>query len=681
VARKLTVASSLVLAALAALVLGASLDAAPARPVRPTARGWNVLADPIDASQLTDLQFCDRSYWLQPWRAYLDTPPASVLTSGLGINFNVAPTGAPIVARLLGASGFRHARIEEGWGDVSYADPAALAAPAGFIYELRILRANGLRPLILLNANQGAPGPLLPVTLTVAQPAAAGARTVRLTRASVASVVPGLTGFSDLEGYPTAAQDIITSVGAAGTATLSEPLPVALNAGGHAGATLRYQPFAAPRDLNGSPNQAFQTTLSGWLGYVAAVTRAARQALGGDNFDVEVWNELSFGSNFLDAGNYYAPVPAALRGTGDTDTAILNATLAWLRSPAHGMQGVGVTDGFASQTPFATGAGSVGLTALSKHPYTGARTVFGLPGSAVRACRPLNALGQPDGTDVPARNEWKDDFTPSFTDYFPEYYLTAIQTETLIRDIAPITTMVAGTPHGRAVEPPIWVTEQNVDSTQAGLAGAAAAHLHAKATLRTLVSFLNKGVSQLDFYAVQGSGLGLVDLAQLARSRGASGGSTIDALGRLARFVGATDIGRRRSLTLSAVAQQGDDAQFQGDGTAAHPTLHNRDVLGVFPFQVNDHAFVIAAYVITRNIAEVYDTSAPRGDVTRYDLPPENYRLTLGGLNGNTATAVAYDPLSGQAVALTIVARTGRSVTVQLPLTDSPRMVRVEDGG
>src|ERR1019366_8410117 len=60
-----------------------------------------VLTDPIDTRYLTRVPFGSSSFWLQPWRAYFDTWPASTLTSSLGINFNVAPADAEAVAQLL----------------------------------------------------------------------------------------------------------------------------------------------------------------------------------------------------------------------------------------------------------------------------------------------------------------------------------------------------------------------------------------------------------------------------------------------------------------------------------------------------------------------------------------------------------------------------------------------------
>ena len=40
-------------------------------------------------------------------------------------------------------------------------------------------------------------------------------------------------------------------------------------------------------------------------------------------------------------------------------------------------------------------------------------------------------------------------WTPRMRAFFPEYWLSGLQTETLVRDLAPATTFVYGTPHGR----------------------------------------------------------------------------------------------------------------------------------------------------------------------------------------------------------------------------------------
>ncbi len=76
--------------------------------------------------------------------------------------------------------------------------------------------------------------------------------------------------------------------------------------------------------------------------------------------------------------------------------ALLRETVAYVRNPANGISPeVGITNGFASETPFPSGAAApIGLTALSKHPYAGGRMY---PASyPVNNIYPLNALGERD---------------------------------------------------------------------------------------------------------------------------------------------------------------------------------------------------------------------------------------------------------------------------------------------
>ncbi len=102
-------------------------------------------------------------------------------------------------------------------------------------------------------------------------------------------------------------------------------------------------------------------------------------------------------------------------------------------------------------------------------------------------------------------------------------------------------------------------------------------------------------------------------------------------------LAGAQDIADPRQLTLKRSRQDGNDSQFTGDGTAEHPTLYNRDVLAFFPFQVSQNKFVAAVYVMSSDLTHYY-TSSPAPGYTPYDMPPEQYQLTIGGVNGADAT-------------------------------------------
>ncbi len=221
-----------------------------------------VTEDSIDPKFLTAAPFGTSSFWIQPWRAYLDTWPASRLLDSLGINFNVRAPEAEATAQLLQESGFKLARIGVGWNSLSYEDPSKFVDEANMLVRWRALQRHGIRPLILLNADSTGPAPAKKIVSTTLSAAQAGAQAVALSAASAAEVVPGKTGFDDLTfgGSPDV---LITSVGPGNVAKLSRPLLDALPAGEHKGATLLYAPFGPPTLADGEPNPTFHATLDG----------------------------------------------------------------------------------------------------------------------------------------------------------------------------------------------------------------------------------------------------------------------------------------------------------------------------------------------------------------------------------------------------------------------------------
>jgi hypothetical protein len=672
-------------------------------PAAPAPGG--VVADPIDSKYLTEVPFGRRSFWIQPWRSYLDTWPASRLLNAVGINFNVSAGEADETAQLLGSSGFKLGRIEISWNSLSYDDPDEFANEAAVRQRLVALRDHGIRPLILLNANSGGPSPAEEVSLETTAAAAAGARTVRLSAGSAAAVVPGKTGFDNLTfgGDPDL---LIKSVDEENVATLSRPLATALPAGPHPGATLRYAPFGPPRLSSGAPNPAFEQTLGGWLRYVATVCAEADDVFGTGGYDLEVWNELSFGSEFLDQANYYSPSRES--GSGAVADTLLTRTVAYVRDPDHGISDeVGISDGFAGQTPFAA-AGSVpaGTTALSKHLYKG--PLYFPRTATIDSIRPLDALGAPDSTTSKA--PYTPRFTPNLATAFPEYFLTAIQTDTVVRDLAPLTTTVNGAKHGRNVgpfgeQPPqLWMTEYNLNTNTLlplgvenpdeyiGTATAAEKErLQAEIVLRSLVSMAGKGMARVYFYAAaHAEGYSLVsDRFMKALSAAPTtypgdqlGGETMDALHRmLARFQGPGPGGPARQLELLSVAQEGNHAEFAGDGSAAHPDLYDRELLAVLPFQSSPTRFVIPFYVMTPNLTTVHQADGPGR--SRFDLPDENFRITLGNLPaGAESPAVsAYDPMRDAQTPARLVSRQGDRAIFEIAATKYPRLLSVDYAG
>lgn len=763
-----------------------------------------VLTDPIDPRFLTKVPFGSSSFWLQPWRAYLDTWPSSTLLDSLGINFNVKAADAEAVAQLLQESGFKLARREIPWSSISYEDPDEFVNEAHIDAVLEALHKHDIRPLILLNANSGFPTPAKQISLTTLAAAPAGASTVQLDAASAAEVVPGKTGFDALS-FGTGPDILISSVNGADVATLSRPLIAALPAGKHNAMTLRYAPFEAPKLADGQPNPVFEETLDGWLSYVATVTKKAASIFGPEGYDLEVWNELTFGSQFLNSEHYYRtgengdtpvssaavqadakseeaetageeedivpeesteprqsseqleeakagsepePGPEAEEGpeaetpeveaeeAAEADAsaspqadsvnaagkertvtpvskivskeirkALLDETVAYVRNPANGIPaGVGITDGFASQTPFPSGADSpLGLTALSKHLYEGAKDYpADYPDDKIK---PINALGFRDTLD---ERGFTPLFVPEYQSLFPEAYLTAQNTETLVRDIAPITTKIYGLPHGRDVGPeggaPVqkWMTEYNlapgkakpmqadgVTPANVTLTSADREHFEAKALLRSLVAMVNKGLSREYFFAAAPGALSLIGkgfytaLEEHPESYPGSalGGETMRGFRNLlSKFQGPGPEGQARQLKLLSIAQEGNHAQFSGDGTAAHPSLYDRDVLAVLPFQASPTHFVIPVYVMTRDLLTLYEPLDPESDVSRFDLPNENFRITLGNLpeTSNPPAVSAYDPLSEQSTPARLISRSGGTAEFEVAATDYPRLLSLE---
>jgi hypothetical protein len=676
------------------------------------ARVAHATEGPVTMTNYTDpgqmMEWGNRSHWKQPWRSYLDTTPATTLINAIGINFNIPNHKGPTLtatAKLLGDSGFKRARVEVGWNNIAFDDPSHLIPynREGLEMSLDALKENGIRPLILLNANSGGPCPSKPETIELTKPAEKGDTAIHIAPADVGKIVPGRTG---IRSGGTAANYLFTSVQPDGTVQLSAPLgeiwqsdrsrPVvtSLPAGALEVETLLYEPFRQPTLPDGSHNPAFEPTMKAWLQYVGVVTREVKAILGSEEFDVEIWNELSFGSRFLNLSAYYKPnVQPASQSYAERE--ILSRTVAYLRDPAHGVPHIGIGNGFSNQSPAWSGETSPpGLTAIDKHPYHGWDSY---PTSAqINGNRPLNAVGEPTGWKDSA-GQWHESFTPSYQSFFPEYFLSALQTETLVHDLSPTpSTTGSSVIHGRETSPKdssapsYWITEVNLDPASGPAHGMMSPsdirHVASKDALRYLTAYVNKGVTALDFYAAQAGNLSLVDPSFFSAVKAApstypgdeQGGETTTAISRLVDAMkGSRPIASPRSLSLAELTDYSGNVQFEGNGTEAYRPLYNREVFGFFPFQVNSHRFVIPVYVMTRNVTQEYQHGST--SPTRFDLPAETYRLKIAGVDGVGAEISATDPLTGESVPVDVLGTEAGSFTVKLDVTDSPRLLTIQE--
>ena len=633
-------------------------------------------------SQQTSVTFGETSQWAQPWRAYLTTVPASTFLDGTSLNFNYGQGANPdLVMEQLAKHGIHRIRIEVGWGAIDYTtgqldNTTALAA------TMAACATWNIRPLILLNANSQVPVPEQTFSATTASTAAAGSTTLTLT--STSGIVVGYTGVSDLDDNNIAAQEIVTAVNG-NTVTLSQPLPSAVSAGASLPmATLKCRPFSTPGSAD------YNATLAGWLSYVSTVANFARTALGttgaaNGGFDLEVWNELTFGSQFLDIDNYYSP--AVYGGDpGAIQSGILAATASLAANNPSLFSGVHVGDGFANTLPWpASSTEPAGVDAIDKHVYPGPVTYDGspAPGGAV------DALGQPDA------GGW----SPDYTAYFPESNDTALQTEYLGRDMGPLKDDVYGTEHGATAgggDMPVWITETNLmpNLDDSGMDAATDEYLKTKVALRDFCFYLNKGATDVDLYDATSGELNFGELSdafvQLADTPGATypaddasvTSPEMQAVGNVAQLFSqglnpTLTTATTRSVMLNSVTDASDATQFTGDGTAAHPSLYDADLFTFLPYQVNATTFTIPYYVMTRDITQVQQPGLTGGH--QYDLPTEPFSLSLSGVHGNVATVTAYDPIDNDYLPVAITGRSSDTLNVTVPATDYPYILTIHD--
>ena len=645
----------------------------------PTVPAGNALAGAYtDPKYLTMVPFGNHSHWIQPWRSSLETMPVTQLTNGIGVNFSAAVTNPNVEAEMLAKYGFRSVRFEFGWGTFVYAQPASnppqIATNASVYGVLAALKAWGLRPTILLNANSGVPCPSVLFSRTVTANAAAGATSVQLN--STSGLIVGYSGLSNLTGY-VAAEAIVTSI-SGNTVTLSKPLPAAIASGTSVPmATLQYRPFSYPA-AGSAPSSDYTTTLNGWKAYVHAVATIAQSVMGTGNFDLEIWNELTFDSQYLDINNYYSP--ALISHSTDSNypndvfAAIVSATAAEVAANPALYSGVGLSDGFANTIPWpASSIEPPQITGIGKHPYAGPRTFP--PDSQSGA---LNALFAADS------------YTPSYTEVFPEYFGTVLQTETLLRDASPLTTSIYGTQHGRYARSSaspvwVWITEVNNEPSELGVTNVATGlALKAKEALRYYVFYLNKGAAKVDIYTTFDSsdlGFGTLLTSFLSYVNMSSTYPSPDtpfvspAAAAVSHLVGrmsaegvdpSLTLNTTRKFTVVSVTDRHNHAQFTGDGSPAHPSLYDREVLAILPYQENGTTFKIPYYVMTRDF--------------RTTLAPEQFVVTLSGVNGSTSAIDAYDPIADTTVPVVVYTRTATTVTLGLTAADYPYVLTIHEG-
>lgn len=679
---------------------------------------------PYEAPRQQEIPFGQRSYYLAPWRAYMDTWPASRYLQCPGINFNVSDKEADAVAAVLAEAGFVSARIEVGWGSFRYEAPDQLTESAArkFAARLAACKKHGLRPLILLNANSGGPCPAKSIPVNITRAAEAGAREIFVE--AIAGIIPHRTGLRG-QAYQTAFPLITNADPVSGRCQLSAPLAKPIKAGRAELVTLKYAPFGGRIFADGTTNAAMTETLAGWMNYVAAICAFARTNLAASGagpsdagFDLEVWNEYTFGSQFLDEKNYYQPPrgfakPLLYTRHGLTRTGpeiILPMTVDFVNAPTNGLAGVRVISGFANQRPWDNGAEMwPGQAGFSRHYYTAlslegwdGRNGFLSPASEKNLDQPMiNALGQAKKAPF---------FIPSLLVAMPETWHYGFKTELMTRELVPFPNPMknhfrfAHPGDGRAAE--VWMTEFNLWRfpwasrllQETGVNEkdprfiALMHHLGAKSSLRALVFHSHKGVQTINLYAAKESDKGFAVLPgaffealkaenyQLTPAVKAQAGEQVAVLARMkSLFKDGQPLDSPRPVSLLKLVEHRPHLVFKGDGTPAHPDRYHRHDFACLPFQMDASQFAIGYYVVTRNVAHEWDRSKDRLDPARYRLPDQTFDLTLGNLRGEGAGVTVFDPLTGQTLPAVALSATPTSLTVRLPATDYPRFLRLQE--
>ena len=613
------------------------------------------LAPYVDPSQL-DVPWPKHSHVKMPWRAFLETKPAAEMLEGVGIVYQ--QRGGSMLANLtlLRRSGFRCLRWEQPFGaydpDTGHFRPDA---EKRYRELLRCCRSLGITPLVLLNAHHGYPCKLKSWRRRVMADAPKGARSLVLD--SVEGLRPVYSGLSNLTAY-WAGEVLFTSIDPkTHTVGLSKPLPKPLKKGDKVICVdFRYLP-AHPV---GTPE--FEDLAKGWVEYAREVCRLAKEE--GVRIELEVWNELSFGSNFMGGRGINAYWPGRVKFTHD-----------FLRPGGHAWEiarrtvqmakkefpGTRVIWGFSNTTFFHTPIEQLppGIDGQSYHPYGTAWRV--LPKQEQAPNQPWRCL---------------EGFCPTYRICFAEGWAhTFIQCETLMHLLRP-DKRLARKPEGtkRFYH---YITEHGILPREAGVHGdQAALKLKKKFLLRSVLFWLDKGIDRI-FIFVSGpdknnEGMGML-LAKCRELRTPPPEDQLDrwlspallALRRgLRSFEGAKPIAQTRAFDLKYAWLGPERKVFEMP--PGKPTLRYRDLVAVLPFQLDERRFAFAYYLMSPN----YNVE---------DMPEATCRLSIAPLHAERATLTCYDPLADREVEVKVIERRGDGLVVDLPTVDTPRLLTIEE--
>jgi len=620
--------------------------------------GAELRLDPyVDPTQL-DVPWPKHSHVKQPWRGYLETKPAADLLQGIGICYH--HHGGDLAAQigLLAKAGFRCLRWEQPFGTYD-PDRKALAAHSEKRYRalLRACRSFGIVPIILLNAHHGVPCKMKSWDRRLAADAPKGSTELFLD--SVEGLRPVHSGTGGMTGY-WAGEILFTEVDATGKrVALSKPLPKDMKKGEKLTCVDLYY---LPMHPVGTPE--FEHTTGGWVDYARAVLRVAKEE--DIPIEIEIWNELSFGSHFMGGPGINAYWPG--------------------RVPKDQMKDFLKPGGHAWELSRRT-------TDMAKAEFPGTRVIWGWSNTTFFHC-PIDKL--PPGTDGqtyhPYGTGWRklpereqaphqpyrclEGHCPTYRTCMAEGWAhTFIQCESLIRHLRPdrrLSVRPEGTERFHH-----YITEHGIVPAEAGVTGEAESlRLKEKFLVRALLFWLNKGIDRLTIFQAgpekhdHGMAMSLAkahDLAALPPDAELDAwlSPALRSLRRTVRtFDGAVPIPRPRPFGADVTLIG--EKRLVFDMPEGKPTLAYHDLFTLLPFQVTERKFIFAVYVMSPTYCAE-------------DLPEMPARLTLRPLAGRRCTIRGYDPLADRDVPVRTLAADDASLTVELPVIDTPRLLIVEE--
>jgi hypothetical protein len=463
------------------------------------AEAWRAVEPYVDPSQLA-LPWPKHSHVLHPWRGYLETRPAADLLEGIGVAYQHHGGSMDVQLALLARAGVRCLRWEQPFGTYDPDRKGLDHSEARFREMLRLCKKLGIAPLVLLNAHHGVPCKMKYFDRRVMADAPQGARELALD--SVEGLRPVHSGTNGLTDY-WAGEVLFTEIDAAKkTVKLSKPLPKAFQAGDKIGCVdLAYLPLHPV----GTPE--FEHTAGGWVDYARTICRIAKEE--DCLIELEVWNELSFGSHFAGANGINAYWPGRAKFEKD-----------FLNPGGHAWEMTRRT------------------VEMVKREFPPVRVIWGWSNTTFFHCAieklPSGTDGQsyhPYGTgwrELPAREQMPDRPEVCLEGHCPTYRLafaegwahTFIQCESLTRHLRPDKRLTVRPPGTERFSH--YITEHGIVPAEVGVTGEAASlRLKEKFLLRATLFWLNKGIDRIFLFhggpekSDEGMGLSLARVAEL----------------------------------------------------------------------------------------------------------------------------------------------------------------------